>query len=192
MTCRIGFDAAFVAIFVVLALVAMRFGLGVPDTADGHSAAVRKRFERIEGSGDTAVTRGVDDDPAAGERVVSYVDRIVDRQINKVRGVLSFDALMLTFLGLLSRSGSSIDVSAHHLAPILTLMAALIAASTICLVQFRVRWGEVTDFETFSGEIKATLDLARRRSLWIERTVRLSILSQVGIVILVAATVAKV
>jgi len=67
-------------------------------------------------------------------------------------------------------------------------MGLLAGSSAICLFLFRARWGYVADFRTFSREIAATLALTRRRSFWIERTVRLSLLSLAGIVVLVVAT----
>ena len=179
------FDLVFGIGLIVATAVAMWFRLGVPPHLDRHREALTGRFN---GPADVP-PRDVDSDPGFGDSAVAYVDRIVDRQVNKVRGILSFDGLMLTFLGLISRSGTRIDITARHPFSVLVLMGMLIAASGMCLFQFRARWGDIADFKTFSGEIASTLNVARRRSFWIERTLRLSLLSLAGIVILVLATV---
>lgn len=179
-----GFDLAFTISFGVVTLIALLWFPDIPGGTDGHHSALTARFEIDEE--DEAAGRH----PAHGDAAVAYVDRIIDRQLTKVRGVLAFDGLILTFLGLIARGSSPVDIGAGHRLPIALLMAQLGVSSGICLFQFRARWGYVADFRTFSREIAATLALARRRSFWIERAVRLSLLALGGIAMLIVAALA--
>ncbi len=180
------FDIAFTVVLAVATIWAMAWFPDIPRGTEGHHSALTARFEKDE----DAKPEAIDEHPTFGDAAVAYVDRIIDRQLTKVRGILAFDGLILTFLGLVSRGLPMLDIADHHKTPVLVLMGLLAASSGICLFQFRARWGYVADLRTFSREISATLDLARRRSFWIERTVRLSLLSLAGIVVLIVAALA--
>lgn len=177
------FDCVFTVSLGIVTLIALLWFPDIPGGTEGHHSALTARFEGKD-EGDPPA---VDQHPAYGDAAVAYVDRIIDRQLTKVRGVLAFDGLILTFLGLIARGTSPIDIGAGRGLPIALLMAQLGLASGICLFQFRARWGYVADFTTFSREIAATLALARRRSFWIERAVRLSLLALGGIAMLIVA-----
>ena len=178
------FDPIFVGVVGVSAIVALLWFPDIPGGTDGHHEALTARFETANADDGT-----IDEHPMQGDAAVAYVDRIIDRQLTKARGILAFDGLMLAFLGLIARNSAPLDVVSLHPAPVLLLLGLLAASSVICLMLFRARWGYVADLRTFSREIAATLALARRRSFWIERTVRMSILALAGIVVLVVATV---
>ena len=176
------FDLIFVGVLIVATIGAMTWFPDIPRGTEGHHEALTSRFEK---SDDDAI----DDHPSYGDAAVAYVDRIVDRQLTKARGILAFDGLILAFLGMIARASTELDIATAHMVPALLLMGLLAGSSAICLFLFRARWGYVADFRTFSREMAATLALTRRRSFWIERTVRLSLLSLAGIVVLVVATV---
>lgn len=176
------FDLIFAVALVVATIAAMTWFPDIPRGTEGHHAALTARFE-------TRGDDGIDEHPSYGDAAVAYVDRIVDRQPTKARGILSFDGLILAFLGLIARDNTKLDIAKAHMVPVLLLMGLLAGSSAICLFLFRARWGYVADLRTFSREIAATLALTRHRSYWIERTVRLSLLSLGGIVMLVIATV---
>lgn len=176
------FDLIFTGVLIVATIWAMTWFPDIPRGTEGHHEALTSRFEK---SGDDAI----DEHPSYGDAAVAYVDRIVDRQLTKARGILAFDGLILAFLGLIARATTKLDIATAHTVPVLLLMGLLAGSSAICLFLFRARWGYVADLRTFSREIAATLALTRRRSFWIERTVRLSLLSLAGIVVLVIATV---
>ena len=178
------FDIVLSVVLIAAAVGAMLWFPDIPRGTEGHHEALTARFDARDGD-----AAAVDAHPMMGDAAVAYVDRIIDRQLTKVRGILAFDGLILTFLGLMSRGAAMLDVADRHRLPVLLLMALLAASSGICLFQFRARWGYVADLQTFSREIAATLALARRRSFWIERTVRLSLLALAGIVVLLIATV---
>lgn len=178
------FDLIFAVALIVATIGAMTWFPDIPGGTEGHHEALTARFET---RGD-----GIDEHPSYGDAAVAYVDRIVDRQLTKARGILSFDGLILAFLGLIARDNTKLDIAKAHMVPVLLLMGLLAGSSAICLFLFRARWGYVADLRTFSREMAATLALTRRRSYWIERTVRLSLLSLGGIVMLVIATVTGV
>ncbi|MDB5679760.1 hypothetical protein [Sphingomonas bacterium] len=180
------FDIVFAVVLGLGTIWAMIWFPDIPRGTEGHHEALTARFEKSA----AAPPEAIDQHPTYGDAAVAYVDRIIDRQLTKVRGILAFDGLILTFLGLISRGAAMLDIADHHEVPVLSLMALLAASSAICLFQFRARWGYVADLQTFSREIAATLALARRRSFWIERTVRLSILALAGIVVLLIAALA--
>lgn len=180
------FDIAFTVSLAIVTLIAMVWFPDIPGGTAGHHSALTARFDGGEEAGPPAV----DQHPTYGDAAVAYVDRIIDRQLTKARGILAFDGLILTFLGLIARGPGLIDIAEGHRLPILLLMAQLGAASGICLFQFRARWGYVADLQTFSREIAATLELARSRSFWIERAVRLSLLALGGIAMLIVASLA--
>ena len=182
------FDILFTVVMLVAILIAVTWFPDIPGGTEGHHSALTARFE----GGDTSDPAAIDQHPTYGDAAVAYTDRIIDRQLTKVRGILAFDGLILTFLGLIARGGTVVDVVAvEHRVPLLLLIAVLGVSSGICLFQFRARWGYVADFRTFSQEIAATLALARRRSFWIERTVRLSLLALAGIAALIVATLVQ-
>jgi hypothetical protein len=176
------FDLIFAGVLIVATIGAMTWFPDIPRGTEGHHEALTSRFEKSDDD-------GIDEHPSYGDAAVAYVDRIVDRQLTKARGILSFDGLILAFVGLIARDTAKLDVAKAHMVSVLLLMGLLAGSSAICLFLFRARWGYVADFRTFSREIAATLALTRRRSFWIERTVRLSLLSLAGIVVLVVATV---
>jgi len=179
------FDLIFAVALIVATIGAMTWFPDIPGGTEGHHEALTARFE-------TRGDDGIDEHPSYGDAAVAYVDRIVDRQLTKARGILSFDGLILAFLGLIARDNTKLDIAKAHMVPVLLLMGLLAGSSAICLFLFRARWGYVADLRTFSREMAATLALTRHRSYWIERTVRLSLLSLGGIVMLVIATVTGV
>jgi len=176
------FDLIFAGVLIAATIWAMTWFPDIPGGTEGHHEALTARYEKSDDG-------AIDDHPSYGDAAVAYVDRIVDRQLTKARGILSFDGLILAFLGLIARNTAKLDIATAHMVPVLLLMGLLAGSSAICLFLFRARWGYVANFTTFSREIAATLALTRRRSYWIERTVRLSLLSLAGIVVLVVATV---
>ena len=182
------FDIVFAVVLGLATIWSMLWFPDIPRGTEGHHEALATRFNLTKSDSPKAA----DDDPTSGAAAVAYVDRIVDRQLTKVRGILAFDGLMLTFLGLVARGMPMLDIASLHKVPVLLSMATLATSSGICLSQFRARWGYVADLQTFSGEIAATFALARRRSFWIERAVRLSLLALAGIAALLAATLAGI
>lgn len=58
--------------------------------AEARSAETEAALQSLTGAASNAA--------GEGDRAIVYVERVLDRQINKLRGVLSFDALLMAFL----------------------------------------------------------------------------------------------
>jgi hypothetical protein len=105
------------------------------------------------------------------DRLLSYLERVVDRQINKARGILPFNSVILTFLSIERRNipYTPQDTNQLHLAMLGALFAVMIGlalSSMLCLIIFLVRWKG--NYSTFSGQVALTLALIRKRSSLIE------------------------
>jgi hypothetical protein len=126
-------------------------------------------------------------DPKDGDRAVAYAERVVDRQINKLRGVLSFDALIMAFLSL---ERARIPAVQHHWdlpsweLLLLTVAILLLALSScLCLRVFRVHWGATDAYEEFEKELTQIVQLVADRSAAVARAVSLSIIALIAAII---------
>jgi hypothetical protein len=120
------------------------------------------------------------------DRAITYLDRIIDRQINKVRGILPFNSIIIAALSIeRSRINYGISVcpsliSLLHDVTILdtlTAIACLGYSSILCLRLFLVYWGPIEQYETFDAEVRASADVIRNRSSIIEKSVLISMAS---------------
>jgi hypothetical protein len=105
------------------------------------------------------------------DRLITYVERIVDRQINKARGILPFNSIII---GVLSFERYRLDTQNGMYAGfdlvvlLLFTMLCLGISSYLCLWLFLVRWGKDENYGAFDTELKSTLFLIRWRSILIE------------------------
>lgn len=117
-------------------------------------------------------------DESEGDRAMSYVERVIDRQINKIRGVLSFDAIVLALVSLelrrINADGALSDGDAFLVAGLLASGALVIAACLKCLHMFRVEVAQPAHFGTFKAEFNSTIDLIIARLQPLDHAVRLS------------------
>lgn len=74
------------------------------------------------------------------EGAVEYVDRVLDRQINKANGLLAFDGLLFTALSVVSASVNPIPISIR-----IGCALALIAALPLILLLV-VDFGKISDY----------------------------------------------
>ena len=115
-------------------------------------------------------------DPKGYESLISYLERIVDRQINKARGVLPFNSVIIAALGIerslltppLEVAGLDVDWMLWY------VIALLVISSVLCLNLFLVVWGPSYDFQ---GEVDNTAGLILSRSRTIELATILSLAS---------------
>jgi hypothetical protein len=119
-------------------------------------------------------------DAAEKDRALTYLERIVDRIINKGRGILPFNSILFTLLGL--------QVSVFHIehyfqegfsAVLFKLVAAialmsLVLSSILLLYLFGVYWAEPTEFETFDKEFRHTVAILRKRALVLQAALAFS------------------
>jgi hypothetical protein len=127
-------------------------------------------------------------DVASGERAIGYIYRDVDRQINKARGVLTFDALFLAVVRgyYLGPDEATLKAAAGDFWGTLFFydpMCFLVVAILICLYLFLVRWGgDMSEYSVFESEFRAAANILRWRTIWLHFAVFLSGLSALLIV----------
>jgi hypothetical protein len=119
-------------------------------------------------------------DRTGADRLVSYAERIIDRQINKARGILPFNSIVIAAFGF---ERGQIDQSLTVLKNVdvrfmLVLAMALLALSSLlCLVLMLVRYGP--SYAAFAAEIQSTIHLVRQRSVVLEVAIICSIVALV-------------
>lgn len=80
------------------------------------------------------------------EGAVEYVDRVIDRQINKANGLLAFDGLLFTALSVVSPGTGSTPISIK-----IGSGLALVAALPLILLLV-VSFGKIDDYTTPSAD----------------------------------------
>jgi hypothetical protein len=111
--------------------------------------------------------------------LLSYLERVIDRQINKARGILPFNSVILAVLSI---ERSRIPFSLHDpegwhtylLAFLFLVMFGLAASSALCLVLFVVHWGPASQYGEFNTEVEGTVSLIRIRSVLLQYAIVLS------------------
>ena len=111
----------------------------------------------------------VEQKPAEAERLVAYVDRALDRQINKARGMLPFNSLIMALMAIeKARIPASLQwndsLSDIFLIAILAVIAGLAASSFLCLELFWVHWGAPENYGAYSTEFQNSMAMLRNRS----------------------------
>lgn len=173
---------AAVVVFVVrrLARILLARASGIPTDTGAYPYALAL-WTRT--TGQTAYT-----DPApesgAGDRALAYVDRVVDRTINKCRGVLPFNSLLLTLTVFLVSVQKKPSILLVEASTYLSLGGVLIS-SLIALLLFQVRWGHLQEYKSYAGEFQATVELVRRRSMYLQIAIALSIVGLLGTSVLI-------
>ncbi len=149
------------------------------------------------------------------DRLIAYAERVLDRQISKVQGILPFNAIVLAVISFerdrmpdtlaLALPQSLIDAvrglppAAMHALEIATsydvrvlgllimTMLGLALSSLLCLSLFSVKWGPIRHYGSFWHELSSTLGTIRKRSRRIEWATVISQACLIVSVVLVAA-----
>lgn len=119
----------------------MPFIFGAPIRKKDRLSFVEAMEERFEGAMETAV---------------AYVERVSDRQINKARGLLSYNALLVAIFEL-SESQDLIK----HIGSLSALSSAL-----LLLILMYVVWGACDQYRSASEDFKRGCEILYRRA-WI-------------------------
>lgn len=108
------------------------------------------------------------------DRALTYVERVIDRQINKVRGLLTFGGILIIAIKTLHPTDS-----ADNLSQILISIAnaCVWTAVIICLRLFFVHLNLQLDRSDFAAEIDETVEVIRKRTILIQIAVGLSLIS---------------
>ncbi len=116
------------------------------------------------------------------DRAVTYVERVIDRQINKVRGLLTVGAILIVAARTILKPENADPWSVFFGSEALVCLYIAIA---VCLWLFFVRFGDVKHYKDFITEFDGTVELVRERSILIQLAVRLTL---IGFVFFVAAS----
>ena len=188
-----------IAIFLLLALIegyqkTRRFA------GDGGTGELKQALW-LRGTGEnfgdgTAANQNAAVNRGDAERVVAYADRVIDRQINKTRGILPFNSIIMAALAI-ERARLPLPATPDPEAwlPIgafFLIMLALVVSSLLCLNLFLVHRGPSTDYASFKDEFGKTIDLINERSRSIEWATVLSEACLIAGIFLVAMSEASV
>ena len=97
---------------------------------------------------------------SAPETAVTYLDRIIDRQLNKARGLLSFNSILIAALNIERSAGHT---TAHPCPTDIASIAALVSCMPL-LVMMYVVWGPLTTYEDPGAEIDRAVKLCCKRA----------------------------
>jgi hypothetical protein len=83
------------------------------------------------------------------QEIVAYVDRVLDRQINKTNGLLAFDGLLFAALSLQKSESGSLPISIK-----IGVTSALLAALLLIFLLV-VSFGAVDDYDSTASDFEA-------------------------------------
>lgn len=101
------------------------------------------------------------------DRLLAYVDRLIDRQINKARGILPFNSIIIAALAFEGKRISSASEPILHQLFIFVIIS-LVVSSGLSLYLFRVTWSNNVNPQSFASEFEYGLILSDRRSKLID------------------------
>jgi hypothetical protein len=125
-------------------------------------------------------------DNGDGDRAVAYVDRIIDRQINKARGILPFNSILMTFLSFeatrhLTLSDKVILGLIQELHP--WILISLAISSVLMLELFWSHWGPADTYKSFTNDLTSGCLVARDRAVILDVAIILSVASIAAILL---------
>lgn len=132
-----------------------------------QTAAKRENNAREEGKREAQSIQNKD-------RALAYAERIIDRLINKARGLLPFNSILIA---LLAAATKYFKLEGGLFEAIVGLsFVLLLLSSFLTLALYVVHWAEPKEFECFNSEFKGTIEIARSRS----RTLQAAIICSFG------------
>jgi hypothetical protein len=148
-----------------------------------------KNVEDIESFQKVIWDRGTPDEAdaafkASADRAVAYVDRLIDRQINKARGILPFNSLIMAVFSF-ERTQMPVHLpNGTHLwdslvlywlptSAFVAILLVLGVSSWLCLDLFLVFW-RMDQYATYRDEVYGTIQLFFTRSISVQLATILS------------------
>ena len=101
------------------------------------------------------------DDEEIADRLISYLDRLVDRHINKARGILPFNSILLAVFTFEANRFAS--ARPYLLSPI----TGLLVSSVLCVSMFLVYWQRDV-YASWSSEVDFSVQKVIKTSIKIE------------------------
>jgi len=125
---------------------------------------------------------------------VPYMDRIIDREINKARGILPFNSILMGInsFGMSAIKNVSDCAMQLQIAELEKSIFYSLAISSILLLElFWVHWGKPERYQTPISEVYATAKIARDRAVVLDSAIILSIVCVACISLIVLAASAQ-
>ena len=96
------------------------------------------------------------------EKALAYVNGVIDRIINKARGILPFNSLILAIIAIIYRSNPGWFIVALSL-----LAGFLLSASSLILLltMFWPHFGKMEEYSSYQAEFDSTVLIIRKRAL---------------------------
>jgi hypothetical protein len=107
------------------------------------------------------------------DRASAYMERVIDRLLNKARGILPFNSILLVIVIAIMNSGLEKPDWLIN-----TTLAILLGSSIMALLTFLVHWGDVNHYGKIENEFDTTTRIIWIRSFMLQISV---ILSLVGV-----------
>lgn len=109
------------------------------------------------------------------DRASAYMERVIDRIINKARGILPFNSILLVIVGMERAEQKNPLVIA-------VTLASLAFSSLILLTLFWVHWGKVDHYQKASDEFNATARIIWFRSYVLQIAIVASFIGVFGVI----------
>ena len=124
------------------------------------------------------------------DRVIAYIERVVDRQINKVRGILPFNSIIIAVFSFenakLQPPHDPVIFNVNVRWLMLFVILGLAISNALCLKLFFVRWATAREYAFFHNEFANGLDVILRRSKVTEWAIIISFTALITGAVLVA------
>jgi hypothetical protein len=114
------------------------------------------------------------------DRAVVYIHRELDRQINKVRGILTFNGIFFVVARTYYHTAQDLTGEVIAVAAVFYLLISI----AVALVIFIVRWVHQPDYADFQVELQSLATVVRERTFWINYAAIMSLASAVAVAIL--------
>jgi hypothetical protein len=136
---------------------------------------------------DSLINRSGKSDPPSA---LAYMERVIDRQINKARGILPFNSIIMTINSF--GVANSRDIKAPYVAHLVNqterwnfVTAAI--SSLLLLELFWSHWGKAHIYSTIENDVVEGVIIARNRAIILDTAIVLSLACVFGVIITIFA-----
>jgi hypothetical protein len=128
-------------------------------------------------------------DIESGDRLITYLERIIDRQVNKAIGILPFNSLLIVIIAiefkrLQERYETIVPYSMKFTYGL--CLCSLVLSSVLLLAMFWVHWCSIPHYRSFSDETDQTIRIIRKRSVMLNVAIMLSVGCLIGMAVLIS------
>jgi hypothetical protein len=99
-----------------------------------------------------------------------------ERQINKVRGILTFDGIFFVVARIYAN-----ELGGASALLVRAALSYILISIGISLILFIVRWGDISAYREFRTEFSFAAQQVRKRTLWVNYAAILSLLSALAV-----------